>query len=86
MANKLNEDADGNVSSKRVWGGRAIGTGLLISIVAAILHMILASMGKNSQIDQIYPIIYACYTTGGGLLGVGLIERFKPNKPKEKTE
>lgn len=76
MPNKQNEDIDGNVSSKRIWGGRCIGAALIISFLALIMHGFLKYKGKESDIEQISFLIYAAYTTGGTLLGIGVIERF----------
>lgn len=78
--NKQNEDIDGNVSSKRVWGGRCIGAGLIISFVIVIMHGILKFNGKESDIEQLSYLIYSACTTGGGLLGVSLVERFSKKK------
>lgn len=80
MTNKLNEDLDGNTSSKRVWGGRCIGAGLIISLIIVIMHGFLMLKGKESNIEQLAFLIYAAYSTGGGLLGIGLIERVSRKK------
>lgn len=78
MKMEMIQDVSGAVSSKRVVGISSIALAALMSVVLFIICIIKKEVMVNHfiAIDMIKMLLF----TGTGLLGVGVLENFTPNK------
>lgn len=72
----IHEDVNGNKSSKRVWGSILLSTALAMRIVLFICSILIEVKDANTAILASQTLLY----TGGGLLGLGVIEHFGKKK------
>lgn len=72
MVNKFLECNNGNKSSKRLWGSILLGCGIIFSI---ILFGYSIYKGAADAVTAT-SIINMFLISGGGLLGIGVFERF----------
>ena len=79
MQNNFLEDANGNKSSKRLWGSIVLGTGILFSVVLFIYSLSKGAADAATALG----IINMFLISGGGLLGIGVFEN-AIQKKKEK--
>ena len=79
-ANKFLEDSKGNKSSKRIWGSVLLGFGI---IFASTLFVFSLKVGAKDAATA-SSIINMFLISGGSLLGIGIFENNKLNKPSKK--
>ena len=74
--NNTNHDIDGKKSSKRVWSGRIVGTGLAMAIAWFIIYLRALLLGIELSME--FPLEMWFALMGSGLGGFGLVlgERF----------
>lgn len=71
MTNNFLEDANGNKSSKRLWGSIVLGIGILFSVVLFIYSLSKGAADAATALG----IINMFLISGGGLLGIGVFEK-----------
>ena len=76
----MNSDIDGKRSSKRVWSGRLLGTGLGMAVAWFIIYCRALLVGEELSMGFPYEMWYGLM--GAGLSGLGLVlgERFVKNR------
>ncbi|NCB49886.1 MAG: hypothetical protein EOM53_04335 [Alphaproteobacteria bacterium] len=79
MTNSFLEDANGNKSSKRLWGSIVLGIGILFSIVLFIYSLSKGAADAATALG----IINMFLISGGGLLGIGVFEKGIQSKEKK---
>ena len=77
---KMLEDQNGNLSSKRVSGFIILMIGLSLLTTGGVL-----SIFREIKDSEVFlSVCKVLMTTGGGLLGVGVLEFFKKNEEVKK--
>lgn len=79
MTNNFLEDANGNKSSKRLWGSIVLGIGILFSVVLFIYSLSKGAADASTALG----IINMFLISGGGLLGIGVFEKGIQSKEKK---
>lgn len=79
MTNNFLEDANGNKSSKRLWGSIVLGIGILFSVVLFIYSLSKGAADAATALG----IINMFLISGGGLLGIGVFEKGIQSKEKK---
>lgn len=79
MTKSFLQDANGNKSSKRLWGSIVLGTGILFSVVLFIYSLSKGAADAATALG----IINMFLISGGSLLGIGVFEKGIQSKEKK---
>lgn len=71
MSNKMLQDQNGNMSSKRIWGSILLSSGILFSSILFYFSLFKGASDANTALG----IINIFLISGGGLLGIGVFEK-----------
>ena len=71
MSNKILQDKNGNMSSKRVWGSILLSSGIFFSSILFYFSLFRGTSDPNTALG----IINIFLISGGGLLGIGVFEK-----------
>ena len=77
---KHNLDIDGNLSSKRVWGGKLFNIGIVMGVILFIAGIWGIFAEKDLKYDLAMEVWWTFMAGGAALLGFTLFERFGKTK------
>jgi len=67
----VNKDVDGKTSAKRIWSGRLLGSGLLMSWIWFVVYIKFLWCGEVLSMDFPFEMFFG--VMGAGMTGLGLV-------------